>query len=317
MLVNTCFGGACARIGALVYMAGLVDPAQALVSLTEERHISGKKPKVSYITTYPSYLGELVECGLKQGYGPADFGLERIAIGGELASEGLKARARRLFGPVEFDEVYAMTETWPWQARRCSEGHLHFEAQSGLFEVLSLETGSPASPGEAGTLVGTPLPPYRETTVLLRYDTEDVVRPLGDPLSCELQNLQATSPLLGKLRLAVRHEDGWTFPRDVIEALEGSEVVPLPARYGFWAVDGGVGVEVVARAVGPRARRAIETRLQEWGVPVRELYLVAHRSELRHPVPLRCDLKETLFSELGEETHIATPALDSMALRGN
>jgi hypothetical protein len=70
----------------------------------------------------------------------------------------------------------------------------------------------------------------------------------------------------------------------------------LPARYGFWAVPGGVAVEVVARrSAEPRVRRAIETRLGEQGVPVRELNLVEHRGELRRPVPLRCDLKETAF----------------------
>jgi phenylacetate-CoA ligase len=142
----------------------------------------------------------------------------------------------------------------------------------------------------------TPLPPYREVTILLRYDTQDVARPVDGPLTCELRNLQATSPLLGKLRLAIRHEGGWTFARDVLEALEGAEEVPLPACYGFWAVPGGVAVEVVARrSAEPRVRRAIETRLEERGVPVRELNLVEYRGELRRPVPLRCDLKESAF----------------------
>jgi len=101
-LGNTCFAGACARIGALVQPVGVVEPLRTLALLAEERSIPGKKPKVSNMTTYASYLGELVECGLQHGYGPTDFGLERIAAGGELVSEALKERARRLFGPVEF-----------------------------------------------------------------------------------------------------------------------------------------------------------------------------------------------------------------------
>jgi hypothetical protein len=128
-----------------------------------------------------------------------------------------------------------------------------------------------------------------------------VVRQIEGPLTCNLRNLQATSPLLGKLSLATRHEGGWTFARDVLEALEGAEEVPLPARYGFWAVPGGVAVEVVARRnAEPRVRRAIEARLEERGVPVRELNLVEDRSELRRPVPLRCDLKETAFGVPGD-----------------
>jgi phenylacetate-CoA ligase len=129
-----------------------------------------------------------------------------------------------------------MTETWPFQGQSCSEGHLHFDPTSGMLEVIDPETGKPAERGQAGTLVATPLPPYREVIILLRYDTQDVVRQVEGPLTCNLHNLQATSPLLGKLSLATRHEDGWTFSREVLEALEGAEEVPLPARYGFWAV---------------------------------------------------------------------------------
>ena len=295
-LGNTCFAGACARVGAVVYLIGLIEPSHTLAYLAEEHRVPGKKPKVSYMSIYPSYLGELVEEGLRRGYRPSDFGLERIGVGGELVSEGLKERAQRLFGPVEFDEAYGMTETWPVSGQRCSEGHLHFEPTTGMVEVINPETEAPSLPGEAGSIVVTPFAPYRETTILLRYDTQDVARPIEGELTCELRNLPVTTLLLGKLRLAVRHEEGWTFPREVLEALEGCDDVPLPARYGFWGVRGGVAVEVVARETGSSIRRNIEARLEEQGVPVRELHLVESRDALRQPMPLRCDLKEALFS---------------------
>lgn len=314
-LGNACFAGACARLGALVQPVGLVEPAHTLALLAERHNIAGKKPQVSYMNTYPSYLGELVEYGLREGYSLSDFGLERICVGGELVSEGLKERARGLFGTVKFDTGYAMTETWPLSGQFCSEGHLHFEPLAGLVEVIDPETKAPASPGEAGTIVATPFPPYRETTIVLRYDTQDVVRPIAGPLTCELRNQQATTPLLGKLRLAAQHEDGWTFPRDVLEALEVGEDVPLPARYGFRAVPKGIAVEVVARGTGMGIRRAIEARLRDRGVPVRELRLVSHRSELRRPMPLRCDLKETSFSMPGEPTPALEPTLMGPATR--
>jgi phenylacetate-coenzyme A ligase PaaK-like adenylate-forming protein len=300
-LGNVCFAGACARVGALVYPIGLIEPARTLAFLSEKRCTPGKKSRVSYMNTYPSYLGELVEEGLRRGYRPSDFGLERIGVGGELVSEGLKDRARRLFGTVQFHEGYGMTETWPLTGQQCSEGHLHYEPTSAMVEVLDPESGTSASPGEAGTLVVTPFPPYRETTILLRYDTQDVARPIEGALTCELRNLQATTNLLGKLRLAVRHEGGWTFPRDVLEALEGCEDVPLPARYGFWAVSGGVAVEVVARKSDPDFRSVIGERLEERGIPLRELRVVDHPGGLRHPMPLRCDLKEALFEERGTQ----------------
>jgi phenylacetate-CoA ligase len=318
-LGNACFAGACAKIGAMVRPIGLIEPPRTLALLAEKQHIPGKKPQVSYVNIYPSYLGELVEEGLRLGYAPSDFGLERIGVGGELVSEGLKARARRLFGEdVEYDEGYGMTETWPLPGSHCSEGHLHFDPLVALLEVLALDTQAQASSGEPGTIVATPLPPYRDTTILLRYDTQDVVRPLAGPLSCELQDQPATSPLLGKLRLAVRHEDGYTFPRDVLEALEEDENVPLPARYGFRAVPEGVGVEVLARRTGPSVHRAIEARLEERGVPVRELRLVDHRSELRKPIPLRCDLKEVSFDNPGASTNtLAGLAAPESQTRGN
>jgi acyl-CoA synthetase (AMP-forming)/AMP-acid ligase II len=238
-----------------------------------------------------------VEAGLRIGYRPADFGLERIIVGGEVVTEGLKERCRRLFGPVTFLEGYAMTETIPFGGSPCSAGHLHFEASHGLLEVIDPETVKPAAVGKPGTIVATPFAPYRETTILLRYDTEDVVRPLAPPLTCSLRNLPAaTSDLLGKLRLSVRHEDGWTFPRDVLEALESIEEVPLPARCGFWAVPGGVAVEVVTRSGDrPVARRMIEDQLETRQVPLKELHLRTHPGELQQPLPLRCDLRETSF----------------------
>jgi phenylacetate-CoA ligase len=291
-LGNLSLAGACTRVGAQLYLAGVIEPAAALALLAEPRHLAGKKPRTSALSIYPSYLGELVECGLAAGYRPADFGLERIFLGGELVTAGLRERCQRLFGPLRLVEGYAMTETFPCGGARCAEGHLHFTPAHALQEVHNPDTGAAAAPGEAGSLVATPFPPFRDTTILLRYDTEDMVRALAETLSCELRHLPATSDVLGKRRLSVRHEGGWTFPRGVLEALDE---VPLPARCGFWAVPGGVAVEACVRASTPRARAAVERSLGEWGVPLRELHLVEDARELRHPLPIRCDLKEASF----------------------
>jgi hypothetical protein len=51
----------------------------------------------------------------------------------------------------------------------------------------------------------------------------------------------------------------------------------------------------VRRSAEPSVRRALETRLEERGVPVRGLNLVEHRGELQRPLPLRCDLRESAF----------------------
>ena len=298
-LGNVCLAGACAHIGALVYLAGVTEPAHALALLAEKHHLTGKKTRTSVLYTYPSYLGELIECGLARGYRPADFGLERIFVGGEVVTDGLKARCQQLFGAARvLESGYGMTEIWPFGGQLCEQGHLHFEVSQGLLEVSNVETAAPALAGETGTIVATPFRPYRETTLVLRYETGDVVNLLAEPLTCRMRHLPATSRLLGKLGLSVRHECGWTYPRQIAEALEALEEVPLPARYGYWAVPLGVAVEVVVRQATLEARHRIETSLQKQGVPIQALHLLEDRSQLRHPMPLRGDLREQVFGTL-------------------
>src|SRR5256884_479565 len=217
-LGNVCLAGACAHLGAMVYLAGVTEPTLALGLLAQKHHLAGKKPQTSVLYTYPSYLGELVESGSAQGYRPTDFGLERVYVGGEVVTEGLKARSQQLFGAARVLEGgYGMTELWPFGGQFCEHGHLHFEVSQGLVEVYNGETGAPALPGEAGTIVATPFFPYRETTLLLRYNTEDMVCVLAESPTCTLRHLPATSPLLGTLALSVRYEQGWTYPRPVAE----------------------------------------------------------------------------------------------------
>lgn len=310
-LGNIGLAGACARIGAVAYLTGVVEPAHTLALLAERHRLPGKKEQTSVVSLYPSYLGEVVEAGLQLGYRPEDFALERVFVGGEVVTEGLKQRARRLFGQVTFIEGYAMTETIPFGGRSCSQRHLHFEPSVGLMELIDHETARPVTDDEPGTIVATPFPPYRETTLLLRYDTEDMARLARAPLTCELRNLPATTDLLGKRRLSVRHDTGWTFPRDVLEALESVDEVPLPARCGFWAVPGGVAVEVVTRGGdGSMVRRAIGDQLDARGVPVQELYVREHPSDLQRPLPLRCDLRESSFSNEPAKLH-PTPTMVS------
>jgi phenylacetate-coenzyme A ligase PaaK-like adenylate-forming protein len=296
-LGNVCLAGACAHIGAQVYLAGVIEPAAALALLAEKRQVAGKKARTSVLYTYPSYLGELIAYGLAHDYRPADFGLERIFVGGEIVTEGLKARSQRLFGDARvIDSAYGMTEIWPFGGQACEEGHLHYEISQGLLEVVDPESGAPAPPGELGVIVATPFYPYRETTLLLRYETGDLTRLPSGPLTCRLRHLPATERLLGKRDLAVRHDQGWTTPRQVAEALEALEVVPLPARYGFWAVPGGVAVEVVTRDRTRGTRERVEASLHAHGVPVRDASLRERREEVHHPLPLRGDLRETMFS---------------------
>jgi phenylacetate-coenzyme A ligase PaaK-like adenylate-forming protein len=278
----------------------MVEPEQALALLAQRRRIPGKKDRVSVMTGNPSYVGLLVEYGLANGWRPEQFGVERMLLGGELMTDGFQRRARQLFGPIEFRQSYALTELLPFTAKQCREGHLHFEPTSGLVEVVDPETGTPAAPGQIGTIVVTPFRPFRETTVLVRFDTGDAVRALAEEPGCELRDLPATGPLLGKMSSAVRHDAGWTFARDVAEAAEAVDAVPLPARYECTAVPGGVAVTVVIRpgcdAAG--AQQRIGEELAARGVPVRALSTIYDRAELRNPNTCRCDLDEGRLLDL-------------------
>jgi len=294
VLPNHAVTSACAAVGAVVHVVGMVHPEQALTMLSQRRRVPGMKERVSVLTGNPSYLGLLVEWGLAHGWRPEQFGLERMHLGGEVITEGLRRRIQLLFGPVEVRQSYALTELVPFNGQQCGQGHVHFEPTSGLAEVVDPESGEVVAPGELGTIVATPFRPYRDTTVLLRFDTGDAVRALSEKPDCELRNLPATGPLLGKLHNAVRHADGWTFTRDIAEALEAVDGVPLPARYGYSAVPGGVSVEVAVRPGGQAeaVRRQIGDELEARGVPLRSLSTVDDPAAVGDPVKLRCDFDE-------------------------
>jgi phenylacetate-CoA ligase len=286
---------ACAAAGAVAQVVGMVDPALAVDLLTEQHHLAGHKERVSLLTGCPSYVGRLVEQARAEGRRPEEFGLERMLLGGELVTDGLRRRIRAAFGPVEVRQAYATVELVPFNGDICEAGHVHFDPTSGLVEVIDPDTGAPAQPGAVGTIVATAFRPYRETTILLRYDTGDAVRALPGPAVCRLRNLPATGMLLGKIGSAVRHPDGrWTFAREVAEALEDVDAVPLPARYGFTADGDGVAVEVVIRpgSDDTAARRAIGDALEARGVPLRSLTTVEDRAKLQAPARCRCDFDE-------------------------
>lgn len=277
-----------AVVGATVHVAGMPPPEQTLALLAERR-----RPPVNVMSIHPSYLGELVTAARVLGYRPSDFGLERVLLGGEVTTDGLLRRAGEVFGDtVDFLDIYGISELAPFGAIPCGAGHLHYEPTVCVVEVQDLSAVRPAEIAEPGVLVGTPLPPFRDTTLLLRYNTEDVVVRLPDELDCPLRRLPAFSRPLGKRSLAVQHTTGWTFVRDVAEALEHLDVVPLPARYGLRPADGGVSVEAVTGSTDQAVRRAVGAALEGAGVPLRRLRLVTDPTEISDPAPLRCDAAE-------------------------
>ncbi len=288
---------ACHLIGAVAYPIGLIDPTETLARLATPMHLPGKKPQVSVMTTYPSYLAALVERGEALGYGPEDFGLERIIVGGEILTAALRQRAEALFG-ARVEDSYGMTEIFPLAGMICSQGHCHISPEQGLIEVLRLDDQRPAEPGEEGTLVVTPFFPYRDTTLLFRLDTGDVVRRLENAsLTCELARIPATSGILGKKNFCISANGRRYFQRDVMELLEGERAIPLPCRYALDSSAEGFDLHVLVRLEDRQIARRLEHRAADMGLPLRQVRLYTNKANMPPTVPVRADLREVTFTQ--------------------
>ena len=212
-----------------------------------------------------------------------------------MLSPSLAPAACQTLGVPQVDDSFSMTEVIPVTGRTCSQAHLHHDLNTGLTELLDLETGEPAAPGALGTVVITPYFPYRDCMPVFRYDTRDVVRRLPDePLSCELAGIPGTSQVLGKashlLRLSAGRGDhapaaGRRDRGAAHRAVAGPVPGRTPGRPGA-AHPAGRRDRRVRRGRGPPAPRRS-------GLDV-DLVIVGddQAASLRHT---RSDLRETTF----------------------
>lgn len=274
-------------------MLGLVPTDEALDSLTDGA--------VTLLSAVPSYLGELVVAARKRGLGPSDFTLRGISVGGEVLSPTLAAAAAETFGVAEVNDLFGMTEVLPVSGRTCSQGHLHYDINTGYVEFLDLDTGEPAAPGALATVVITPFFPYRECMPVFRYDTRDVVRRLPDePLTCEVAGLPGVSKILGKADQLLRTGSEVVTPRQLIEAIDALPSQPWPARFRAVLDDGGKLVLTLPEyAIEGLGHVGAVAHFAARGLDV-DLGLVPDE-EAQSLRPLRCDLRETTF--------VARPAL--------
>jgi phenylacetate-coenzyme A ligase PaaK-like adenylate-forming protein len=277
----------CALVGARCSVLGLVSPEESLDALCTSR--------TTLLSTYPSYLAELVHAARRRGLGPESFALRRIDCGGELLTRTLAAVAAETFGAV-INDTFAMTEVLPVSGRTCSAGHLHHDLNMGLVEVVDPDTGFPVEPGELGTVAITPYFPFRECMPVLRYDTRDVVRRLPDgALRCELAGTPGTSRILGKADHLLHA--GWQLvtPRDLAEVYEALPSEPWPARFAAREHGDCVVLSVPVSAVHGSSAEALEARFAAAGIPARveiaDPAVPAQRLKLT-----RSDLRETTFT---------------------
>lgn len=282
----------CRLAGAACKLDGIVAPEEAVASLVDAR--------VTVLSTYPSYLAELVTAARRLGVGPGDLSLRRVTVGGEVLSPSLATAGCQTLGVPHIDDVYSITEAIPVAGRACGHGHLHHDVNQGLTEVLGLASSEPAAPGELGTLVITPFFPYRDCMPVFRYDTRDLVRCLpSEPLSCELAGLPATSQVLGKAEdLLCAGPAREVTPRQLIDAIEALPTQPWPARYRADVRDGRIQLAVPAAAVNGLGEGVARRHFADAGLDI-DLAIVADDllPSLRRT---RGDLREASFG--GQQT---------------
>jgi phenylacetate-CoA ligase len=279
----------CRLVGARSRMLGVVPAEESLDSLL------GGDDAPTLLTTYPSYLAELVQAARRRGVGPDDFRLRRIDCGGEVLSAALSKAAYDTFGPGLVNDTFGMTEILPVSGRVCDHGHLHHDLNMGFVEVVDIQTRTPVGPGELGTVLVTPYYPYRECMPVFRYDTRDIVRRLPDvPLSCELGGVPATSRILGKADHLLRIGHQVVTMRDLVEVVEDLPAQPWPARFGATADGDGVRLSLPAELLAGASPGEVRRRLADRGIDVDVFTVVDHRTgaQIR---PLRSDLLETTF----------------------
>ncbi len=282
----------CRLVGARVHVLGVIPPDESLDCL-----LSSGDATPTLLTTYPSYLAHLVKAARRRKLGPYDFHLRRIDCGGEVLSNALMNAAKETFGARQVNDAFGMTEVLPVSGRVCSQGHLHHDLNMGYVEIIGLEDGLPAAPGELGTLVITPYYPYRQCMPVLRYDTRDIVRCLTDEaLSCELAAMPASSNILGKATQLL-HIQGKIVPlRDLVEVIEALPSEPWPARFSARVVNDSIELVLPEAALSDVTREEIVQRFHAIDIPVRLLDGVPDPAEATQLRPLRADLLETTFT---------------------
>lgn len=269
---------------------GLIEPRAALDRIATPVHLPGKEPRVTHLNAPASYLGALVQEAERNGWSPDDFGLQEIHVGGEVLTNALAQRTEETFGARVIDG-YSMTEILPVAGQHCARAHLHIAADQGYVEVLDPGSHMPAAPGPVGVLTVTPYYLYRQTTMLLRYSTGDLVRVLPDDkeLDCELAGVPATSPILGKLTA------GALTTRDLLEVLQAERQLPLPTRYALTETTAGARLHVVAGTTDRGLLTRLEARAADAALPLAGIVLAEDATRLPAPCPVRADLREQTY----------------------
>jgi phenylacetate-CoA ligase len=172
-----------------------MQPSHALIEA-----VSGLKP--DYLRVQPVAL-ELM-CSHDRAGVLTRAGLSGILSVGEYFDGDAKADIAHQLG-CNIVEVYGSSECGRMATTCALCGGYHAHAETVHMEIVK-DNGSPAAPGESGTVLATPL--YNYAMPLIRYDHADEAR-AGEQGICTIQ-LPVLDAIFGKRRTAFTFPDGTT-----------------------------------------------------------------------------------------------------------
>jgi len=219
-------------VGALILSIGNKGTLDDHVeSIFRERHIPGKRAKVSGLVTPPSHLWALTQRAEDMGVNFADSGLRWIISGGATVSQDLRQRVRETWG-VRLSEAYGLREMVTGSAYQCPRSErLHFQDPGAYAEVLDPETEEPLPAGEPGVLTVTTFYPYRELMPLLRYRTEDLAVLSSDPICiCGAATTQILD-ILGRADHVLLVGENTYYAQAIGDSLLAFRELVLPPRF--------------------------------------------------------------------------------------
>lgn len=162
-----------------------------------------KREAPQVLVTYPSNLDGLCTHALENDLSLPQ--MKQILTLGEAMPEGLRRRAREVFG-ARISDTYSAAETSEI-AIQCPDtiAH-HIQSEAVLVEILD-DSGKPCGPGETGRVIVTPL--HNLATPLIRYEIGDMAT-VGKPCRCG-RGLPVLDAVMGRFRNMMVAPDGSRF----------------------------------------------------------------------------------------------------------
>ncbi len=160
---------------AAVSRGALVIPGGGLTTVARLDLIAASHTTVLFCT--PTYALHMVEAAEENQINLAAMSVSRIIVAGEPggSTSSIRKRIEEAWDARVIDHAGA-SEVGPWGYPDAEGTGLHIVESEFLAEFLSVETGKPATEGEAAELVLTSL--GRTGSPVIRYRTGDLVRPV-------------------------------------------------------------------------------------------------------------------------------------------